>query len=40
MIKKLTKFYQAIADFILSNLNGCKVRWGEPKSKKWWEVKK
>jgi len=27
MIKKLIKIYQAIADFILSNLNGCKVRW-------------
>ncbi|MBA7573944.1 hypothetical protein ES708_15745 [subsurface metagenome] len=29
MIKKLTKFYQVIADFILSNLNGCKVKWGD-----------
>ena len=27
MIKKLTKLYQAILDFILSNLNGCKVGW-------------
>ncbi|MBA7613418.1 hypothetical protein ES703_20667 [subsurface metagenome] len=27
MIKKLTKLYQAIVDFILSNMNGCKVKW-------------
>ncbi len=27
MIKKLTKLCQAIADLILSNLNGCKVKW-------------
>jgi len=27
MIKKLTKLYQAIVDFILGNLNGCKVKW-------------
>jgi len=27
MIKKLTKLYQAIVDFILNNCNGCKVKW-------------
>ncbi|MBA7515694.1 hypothetical protein ES705_07737 [subsurface metagenome] len=35
MIKKFIKFYRAILDFILNNWNGCKVKWGEPKSKKW-----
>ena len=28
MIKKLTKLCQSIADIILSNLNGCKIKWG------------
>jgi len=27
MIKKLIGIYQAIVDFILNNLSGCKVKW-------------
>jgi len=34
MIKKLIKFYHAIADFILRNLNGCRVKWGAKKDGK------
>ncbi|MBA7542059.1 hypothetical protein ES705_34375 [subsurface metagenome] len=29
MIRKLIRLYQAIADFILNLLRGCKVKWSE-----------
>jgi hypothetical protein len=31
MVKRLVKICQAIADFILRNLDGCRVKWGAKK---------
>ena len=35
----IKKFIYRVIDFLINNWRGCKVKWGEPKSKKWWEVK-